>query len=76
VAVDVTPAAPAGVDLLRSALPTNLPGAPHADAYITGLPQTATPAPLMFWLGAIALLLATALWGGLQPAGSPRRTGA
>jgi len=76
VAVDVTPAAPAGVALLRSALPTNLPGAPHADAYITGLPQTATPAPLMFWLGAIALLLATALWGGLQPAGSPRRTGA
>lgn len=71
VAVDVTPTAPPGVDLKRSALPTNLPGASQAD--IIGLPQTATPAQLLLWLGAIALALAAVLWGRLQPVATPRQ---
>jgi Ca-activated chloride channel family protein len=58
VAVDVTPSAPPGTIAKRSALPTNLPeGLDHA-AIFGGLPQTATPAPLLLVVGLAALLLA------------------
>ena len=43
VAVDVTPSAPAGVDVVKTAVPVNLPQGQVFDA-IFGVPQTATPA--------------------------------
>jgi Ca-activated chloride channel homolog len=58
VAVDITPSAPAGVVVKKSALPTNLP----EGLVFGGLPQTATPAPLLVALGLVALLLAGALF--------------
>jgi Ca-activated chloride channel family protein len=61
VAVDVTPTAPAGVEAKKSALPTNLPDGLSYNA-IFGVPQTATPAPLLTVAGALALLLALALY--------------
>jgi Ca-activated chloride channel family protein len=59
VAVDVTPSAPAGVMAKRTALPTNAP-AGSAFGAIAGVPQTATPAPLLIMAGALMLLLAAA----------------
>ncbi|HYT97326.1 MAG TPA: marine proteobacterial sortase target protein, partial [Casimicrobiaceae bacterium] len=61
VAVDVTPTAPAGVAEQRSALPTNLPDG-LAYGAIFGVPQTATPAPLLTVAGALTLLLALGLY--------------
>jgi Ca-activated chloride channel homolog len=61
VAVDVTPTAPAGVVAKKSALPTNLPDGLAYDA-IFGVPQTATPAPLLTIAGALTLLLALGLY--------------
>lgn len=58
VAVDVTPARAAGADLVRSAVPGNIPEG------LTGfdlLPQTDTPATLLMLLGTLALLLAAGL---------------
>lgn len=61
VAVDVTPARPADDPVARHTLKTNLPhGWDHASVF--GLPQTATPAPLLRMLG-MALLLMALLWG-------------
>ena len=57
VAVDVTPTAPSGVIAKKSALPTNMPEGLGFNA-IAGLPQTATPAPLMIVAGALTLVLA------------------
>ncbi len=58
VAVDVTPVRAAGDELVRSAVPGNIPdGLTGFDA----LPQTATPAPLLMLSGALALLLAAGL---------------
>ena len=59
VAVDVTPSAPAGVIAKKTALPTNAP-AGSAFGAIAGVPQTATPAPLLIVAGALMLLLAAA----------------
>jgi Ca-activated chloride channel family protein len=61
VAVDVTPTAPPGVGLKRSLLPTNLPEGQSYDAIFGGLPQTATPAPLLILAGMLALMLAAIL---------------
>ena len=61
VAVDVTPTAPAGVVAQKSALPTNLPDGLAHDA-IFGVPQTATPAPLLTVAGALVLLLALGVY--------------
>lgn len=58
VAVDATPARPAGAAAPRTALPGNIPDG------LTGfdrLPRTATPAPLLIVAGGFALLLAGAL---------------
>jgi Ca-activated chloride channel family protein len=62
VAVDATPARPAGADLMGGAMPTNLPqGWSYAAAFggaALGLPQTATPAGLLLLTGAMLLGLA------------------
>lgn len=58
VAVDVTPARPAGIAASKTAVPGNIPEG------LTGfdqLPRTATPAPLLMLAGALALLIAGAL---------------
>jgi Ca-activated chloride channel family protein len=60
VAVDVTPTKPAGVEAIRTALPVNLPEGLTFGA-IGGVPQTATPAPLLMLAGMVALLLALVL---------------
>jgi Ca-activated chloride channel family protein len=61
VAVDVTPTAPIGVASIKTALAVNLPaGLDHA-AIFGGLPQTATPARLLLWIGALLLVLAALL---------------
>jgi Ca-activated chloride channel family protein len=62
VAVDVTPTAPAGTTPTKSALPTNLPDGLAFDSIFGGVPQTATPAPLLTLAGAMSLLLALALY--------------
>ena len=62
VAVDVTPTAPAGTASIKTALPTNLPDGLAFDAIFGGVPQTATPAPLLTLAGAMSLLLALALY--------------
>ncbi len=62
VAVDVTPTAPAGTTPIKSELPTNLPDGLAFDAIFGGVPQTATPAPLLTLAGAMSLLLALALY--------------
>jgi Ca-activated chloride channel family protein len=62
VAVDITPTAPAGTMPTRGALATNLPHGMSYDAVFGGLPQTATPAPLMMSIGIAALLIALFAW--------------
>jgi Ca-activated chloride channel family protein len=61
VAVDVTPARPVDAVLNREQAPT--PG-PMGGAWsgTTGFAQTATPAPLLFVIGFVALMLAVGLW--------------
>jgi len=61
VAVDVTPTAPAGIVAQKTALPTNLPDGLVYEAMF-GVPQTATPAPLLTVAGALTLLLALGLY--------------
>jgi Ca-activated chloride channel family protein len=60
VAVDVTPTRPANVAASKTLLPVNAPEG-LALAAIGGVPQTATPAPLLMLAGAFALLLALAI---------------
>ncbi len=64
VAVDITPTLPAGMKSTRTALPTNVP----EGLAFGGLPQTATPAPLLIALGLAALLVAAALYAAARPA--------
>jgi len=64
VAVDVTPTAPPGTIAKKSALPTNLPEGESYSAIFGGLPQTATPGPLLLVAGALALALAAMLAAG------------
>jgi Ca-activated chloride channel family protein len=61
VAVDLTPARPAELALSREQAPTAAPVG-GAWAATTGMPSTATPAPLLFVIGFIALALARSLW--------------
>jgi Ca-activated chloride channel family protein len=65
VAVDVTPTAPAGVQPIASAMPGNVPEGLEYDAF-AGLPQTATPAPLLLITGALLLAVSLAAIAGLQ----------
>ncbi len=62
VAFDVTPTAPPGSVAASSALATNLPHGMSYEAVFGGLPQTATPAPLMALSGICALLVAVLAW--------------
>lgn len=62
VAVDVTPARPAGVQDRTAQAPTSAP-ADGAWARSTGFPATATHAPFWLLFGFLALLLAVALTG-------------
>ena len=56
VAVDVTPTLPPGVASESTLIPVNLPAG--SDAELGGLPQTATPAPLLLAVGTLALAIA------------------
>ena len=56
VAVDVTPTAPAGVDVVKTAIPGNLPHGQEFEAIFGGLPQTATPALRNLVIASVALL--------------------
>ncbi|HVF63654.1 MAG TPA: marine proteobacterial sortase target protein [Casimicrobiaceae bacterium] len=71
VAVDVTPSAPAGANLVKTAVPGNVPHGHAFEAMAAGLPQTATPASLQLTMAIMALL------AGLMMlhARSPRRGG-
>lgn len=60
VAVDVTPARPAGATSLPSAVPLNMPAGYEDPETLGTLPQTATPAPLLFSLAAVLSLIACA----------------
>jgi len=62
VAVDVTPTLPAGATSELAAMPVNLPAGYGADSMLGALPQTATPAPLLFALGTLLLLVAVAAY--------------
>jgi Ca-activated chloride channel family protein len=65
VAVDVTPARPAGADVVKTSVPGNVPEG------LTGfnqLPRTATPAALSIAIGLFLLLAAAALAGLRRPA--------
>ncbi len=62
VAVDTTPARPAGEPLDAAMLPVNLPHGMVHEAVFGELPQTATPAHLHALFGALALLAAALLW--------------
>jgi Ca-activated chloride channel family protein len=67
VAVDVTPTRAAGIAASKTAVPGNIPDG------LTGfdrLPRTATPAPLLMLLGALALLAAAALALRLRTTGA------
>ena len=64
VAVERTPIRPAGEDLASHDMPANLPHGWSREA-VLGLPQTATPAPLLILIGAGLLLIA----GGWHLAG-------
>ncbi|MGH8496519.1 MAG: marine proteobacterial sortase target protein [Gammaproteobacteria bacterium] len=62
VAVDRTPARPAGLGLSRKPVPSLLPHGVDA-SMLAGYPRTATPATLHFLVGAICLLLALSVAG-------------
>ena len=59
VAVDVTPIAPAGTVSQRTAIPGLLPAGLDPAGFVGGLPQTATPAPLLLVAG---IALAALAW--------------
>jgi Ca-activated chloride channel homolog len=67
VAVDVTPARPAGASLDSHDVPTLLPAGWSQEAGFGQLPQTATPAPWHFALMAVALALAALVRRALRP---------
>jgi Ca-activated chloride channel family protein len=69
VAVDVTPTAPPGVEVKRTAVPGNLPHGQEFEAIFGGLPQTATPATRNVVVAAL-FLLAALLFGAIARAGS------
>lgn len=61
VAVDVTPVRPIDQSLSREQAPTAAPvGGAWADT--TGFSPTATPAPLLFLIGALGIAVAVSLW--------------
>jgi Ca-activated chloride channel family protein len=57
VAVDVTPSRPAGENLKKKAVPTNLPAGWKHHKVFGSLPKTATPAQLNMIIGLVLLLL-------------------
>ena len=62
VAVDVTPSASAGIVSKKTALPINAP----EGLAIAGVPQTATPAPLLLVIGMLLLSLAAVAYQARQ----------
>jgi Ca-activated chloride channel family protein len=76
VAVDVTPTAPPGGDVAKTAVPGNLPQGQVHEAIFGGLPQTATNATLSMVVGALALAVALFAWGSSgRRIPAARRTG-
>jgi Ca-activated chloride channel homolog len=61
VAVDVTPVRPVGTDARPEQVPTSAPRGSAWAQSTTGFASTATPAPLYFVIGLLALVLASAL---------------
>jgi Ca-activated chloride channel family protein len=61
VAVDVTPTAPPGTDIVKTAIPGNLPHGQEFEAIFGGLPQTASPAREDFVFAMVVLLTALML---------------
>ena len=73
VAVDVTPTMPAGTDVLRTAVPGNLPHGHEYEAIFGGLPQTATTSAWHLVMAFAALLAGLLLLGcGRVAAACPR----
>jgi Ca-activated chloride channel family protein len=68
VAVDKTPALSSAAALERRSIENTTPAGAQ---WALALPQTATSAPLLRWLGAIVLLLAAAVFAGPQLVGRP-----
>jgi Ca-activated chloride channel family protein len=64
VAVDVTPIAPAGTDPERTLVPGLLPAGLDPSGFVSSLPQTATPAPLLLIVG---FLLLSGAWFVRRP---------
>lgn len=64
VAVDVTPRRPASVAVCRTQLANHVPAGSDPSRVPGVLPQGATPAPALLWLGSTALLLGAGLWRG------------
>ena len=62
VAIDVTPSAPAGLALAKTAVPGNLPDGQSFEAIFGGLPQTATRTRLDAIVAFAALLAAAVLF--------------
>jgi Ca-activated chloride channel family protein len=62
VAVDVTPTAPAGIDVKKTAVPGNLPDGQSFEAIFDGLPQTATRARFDMLVALAAMLAALTLF--------------
>ena len=74
VAVDKTPARPAGEPLDSTAMPTNLPAGWNHEAVFGELPSGATDARWNLLMGALALIAAALLWGTTRRARSPARS--
>lgn len=72
VAVDVSPTLPPGAKSELTPIAVNLPAGYGADSMLGGLPQTATPAPLLFAVGALLLAIAAFAFA-MSRRGSPRR---
>lgn len=72
VAVDVTPTAPLGVDMKKTAVPGNLPHGQELEAIFGGLPQTATPAMRDILIAMVAFLAALLLFACARRSGAAR----
>jgi Ca-activated chloride channel family protein len=71
VAVDVTPARPGHADVVKRAVPTNLPAGWEYEKVFATMPRTATPATLHLLAGALFMLVGL-LWAAARGSRWPR----